>query len=103
MAALSRFSSGIKRSFPEFSSEPAHQITLVNKHAFFFPVQELVYATQINSIHLDVAHERTQTFKQKQKKIKKKLGGKKRADVMKSDFFKNQIKVGEKRGCWKQG
>lgn len=54
---------------------------------FFFPVQELVYATQINSIHLDVAHERTQTFKQKQKKIKKKLGGKKRADVMKSDFF----------------
>lgn len=55
---------------------------------FFFPVQELVYATQINSIHLDVAHERTQTFKQKQKKIKKKLGGKKRADVMKSDFKK---------------
>lgn len=70
---------------------------------FFFPVQELVYATQINSIHLDVAHERTQTFKQKQKKIKKKLGGKKRADVMKSDLKKNLIKVGEKRGCWKQG
>lgn len=34
---------------------------------------------------------------------KKNWGEKKRADVMKSDFLKNQIKVGEKRGCWKQG
>lgn len=49
---------------------------------FFFPVQELVYATQINSIHLDVAHERTQTFKQKQKKIKKKIGGKKNVQML---------------------
>lgn len=59
---------------------------------FFFPVQELVYATQINSIHLDVAHERTQTFKQKQKKIKKKIGGKKNVQMLWNQILKKSNK-----------